>query len=142
MGERDRADQQVIAQFRAGRGFVDGALAGLSMLLLHHVGARSGAERVTPLAFWPVTDSSIAVLASNFGASRHPAWYHNLVSHPTALVEIGGETWSVKARVANPIERRQLLARIAEQSPTVARVVESTRREIPVVVLERTESPT
>ena len=46
---------------------------GLSILQLHHVGAKSGSKRVTPLAYWPASDTSVAALASNYGAERHPS---------------------------------------------------------------------
>jgi deazaflavin-dependent oxidoreductase (nitroreductase family) len=75
---------------------------GLSILQLHHVGAKSGSKRVTPLAYWPASDTSVAVLASNYGAARHPGWYHNLIALPSAVVEIDGDWWTVTARVAPP----------------------------------------
>ena len=109
----------------------------LSLLLLHHVGAKSGVERVTPLAYWPVAGNTVAVLASNMGAPRHPAWYHNLVANPTTTAEIGAETWTVRARVVDPDERRELLDRIMAESPLVAAAVSRTSSEIPVVILER-----
>jgi deazaflavin-dependent oxidoreductase (nitroreductase family) len=105
-------------------------------LLLHHVGVRSGRERVTPLAWWRADETAVAVLASNFGASRHPAWYYNLLASPTTIAEIGTETWRVRARVAAADERRVLLARIKTATPSAAAAVRNTRREIPVVVLD------
>jgi deazaflavin-dependent oxidoreductase (nitroreductase family) len=71
--ELDSYNQRVIEAFRANGGVVEPAL---DLLLLHHVGARSGRERVTPLAYWRVDDTSVAVLASNRGAPKHPDWYH------------------------------------------------------------------
>jgi len=56
--------------------------------------------------------------------------------------EIGTETWSVRARVANSTERHQLLDRLAQLTPQVAGVVAYTQREIQVVVLDSTENPT
>ncbi len=109
---------------------------GLSMLQLHHIGARSSTKRVTPLAYWPVSDTSIAVLASNYGAARHPGWYHNLIAQPTAGVEIDGDWWTVNARVAPPAERALLIDRIARCSAAVTAAISRTVRQIPVVVLE------
>ena len=97
----DAYDQQVISEFRS-RGGVVGGLQGLSLLLLHHVGAKSGSERVTPLAYCPITDNAVVVLASNRGAPRHPDWYYNVVTNPTTTAEIGAATWTVQARVADP----------------------------------------
>ena len=87
----DTFDDQVISEFRARDGIV-GGLQDLSLLLLHHFGAKSATERVTPLAFWSVSDNAVVVLASNRGAPRHPDWYYNLVAHPSTTVEIGAET--------------------------------------------------
>src|SRR3984957_19831062 len=84
----DTLDEQVISEFRARDGIV-GGLQDLSLLLLHHFGAKSATERVTPLAFWSVSDNAVVVLASNRGAPRHPDWYYNLVAHPSTTVEIG-----------------------------------------------------
>jgi deazaflavin-dependent oxidoreductase (nitroreductase family) len=132
----DSYDQQVIDEFRARRGVVSGSMRGLSLLLLHHVGAKSGAQRVTPLAYWRIGDSSPVVLASNYGAPRHPTWYYNLLAQPATTAEIGADTFMVHARVARAEERGTLLAAIAAASPSVASVVERTRRQIPVVILD------
>ena len=136
MGERGSRDQQVIAEFRARGGVLRGALAGTRMLLLHHVGSTTGIERVTPLAWWPAGENAAAVLASNFGAARHPAWYYNLLANPTAIAEIRSETWRVRARVVVANERRLLLGRIIAAAPSVGAAVSNTQREIPVVVLD------
>jgi deazaflavin-dependent oxidoreductase (nitroreductase family) len=109
----------------------------MPLLLLHHVGARSGVERITPLVYWRVTDESVAVLASNRGAARHPHWYFNLLAHPVATVELGAETWKVRARDADLAERDVLLKRIVTGSGSVAAALGRTTREIPVVILER-----
>ena len=81
---------------------------------MHHFGAKSGSERVTPLAFWSVSDNAVAVLASNRRAPRHPDWYYNLVAHPTTTVKLG-QTWSVRARVAAPEERRKMTDRLVAE---------------------------
>jgi deazaflavin-dependent oxidoreductase (nitroreductase family) len=136
MRDRDTYDEQVIAEFRAQGGVLRGELADTPMLLLHHVGVRSGLERVTPLVWWPAGDGAVAVLASNFGAPRHPAWFFNLLGHPAAIAEIGTETWTVHARVAIADERRVLLERITTATPSAAVAVRKAEREIPIVVLD------
>jgi deazaflavin-dependent oxidoreductase (nitroreductase family) len=120
---------------------VSAAPEGLSLLRLHHVGAKSGAERVTPLAYWPVSDTAVAVLASNRGAPRHPDWYHNLLANPTTTVQFGVETWAVRARVAGPDERRVLIDHLTAESDLVAAAVSRTSREIPVVILDLLARP-
>jgi deazaflavin-dependent oxidoreductase (nitroreductase family) len=136
VGDPDSYNQQVIAEFRARHGVVGGGLADSSMLLLHHVGVRSGLERISPLVWWPAGETAVAVLASNYGALRHPAWYHNLLANPTTIAEIGAEKWRVHARVAVADERGLLLDRIMTATPSAAAAVRNTQRQIPVVVLD------
>jgi deazaflavin-dependent oxidoreductase (nitroreductase family) len=90
---------------------------------------------VTPLAWWSAGEAAVAVLASNFGASRHPAWYCNLLATPTTVAEIGYDAWRVHARVAVANERSRLLARVEAATPSAAIAIRNTQREIPVVVL-------
>ena len=52
-------------------------------------GAKSGQPRTAAVLYFSDGDDVI-LLASNFGTERHPAWYHNLRAHPTALLECGG----------------------------------------------------
>ena len=125
-------DRDVIAAFRAGQREINGQ----PLLLLHHVGAKSGAQRLTPLVFWPITNTSVAVLASNYGAARHPAWYHDLLANPTTTAEIGTTTWTVRTRVASDVERCTLVERMSTTNPGVAAAVHRTSRRIPVVILD------
>jgi deazaflavin-dependent oxidoreductase (nitroreductase family) len=136
MADRGSYNQQVIAEFRARGGVLTGALADARTLLLHHVGAQSGLERVSPLVWWPAGENGVAVLASNYGAPQHPAWYYNVLSNPTTIAEILTETWRVHARVALADERRLLLGHIMDATPSAVSAVRNTEREIPVVVLD------
>src|SRR4051794_36684487 len=77
------------------------------MLLLEHVGAKSGTKRTTPLVY--VADGGDVVLvASKGGFPKHPAWFHNLKANPETRVQIGSERRNVRARVATPGERERL----------------------------------
>ena len=127
---------EIIRQFRASGGKVVGPAEGFSLLLLHTKGARSGAERVTPVAYQPLPDGW-AVFATHAGAPKHPAWYHNLLAHPETIIEIGSETVPVRARVASGEERELIWSRQKAFYPSFAKHEGKTSREIPVVVLER-----
>jgi deazaflavin-dependent oxidoreductase (nitroreductase family) len=131
-------NQAVIDEFRANQGRVGGFFEGKSLLLLHHRGAKSGTERVNPLAAQPLGDGSYAIFASMGGAPRHPDWYYNLVANPDATVEVGTETFPVRARVAEGEERERIYEEQKRVWPTFAEYEEKTAgiREIPVVVLE------
>jgi len=132
MAESNDFNGKVIEEFRANSGKV----SGMDILLLHHTGARSGAERVSPLAYQPVGES-FAIFASKAGAPVNPDWYHNLLAHPDASVEVGTETVPVVARVADPAERDVIYARQAERVPQFAKYEETAApRKIPVVVLD------
>lgn len=136
MTEPSDFNGKIIAEFRANEGEVGGPFAGSDILLLHHTGARTGAERVSPLAYQRV-GMSLAVFASKAGAPQHPAWYHNLIAHPEASVEIGTDTLTVKARLAEPAERDVIWDRQKQRAPHFADYEEKAApRKIPVIVLD------
>jgi deazaflavin-dependent oxidoreductase (nitroreductase family) len=126
----------IIAEFRQNEGRVGGPFEGRPLLLLHHTGARSGVERVNPLAYQQVGDGW-AVFGSKGGAPRNPDWYHNLTANPRARVEVGAETFDVVARVAEGEERERIWEEQKRRMPGFADYETRTARQIPVVVLER-----
>ncbi len=129
-------DFDIIAEFRANGGRVGGPFQGSDILLLHHTGARSGVERVAPLAYQWVGDS-FAVFAAKAGAQENPAWFHNLLANPETLVEVGARTVRVRARVAQPAERDVIYSRQRQRNPAFAGYeVKAAPRRIPVVVLD------
>ncbi len=132
-------NQQIIDEFRANEGRVGGPFEGRALLLLHHRGAKSGTERVNPVAYQRLSPGAVAVFASKGGAPTNPDWFHNLVAHPDATVEIGTETFPVRARVAAGEERDRIWERQKRDWPGFAEYEENTKgiREIPVLVLEK-----
>jgi deazaflavin-dependent oxidoreductase (nitroreductase family) len=131
------ADERLVAEFRASGGRVAGALAGTPLLLLHHVGARTGTRRVTPLAYSCHGDGRMVVIASNGGAANHPAWLHNLRASPDVAIEIGTDTIIMRATEPDGRERDQLWAEATQRYPDLARFQAQTHRTIPLVVLRR-----
>jgi deazaflavin-dependent oxidoreductase (nitroreductase family) len=133
-------NQQVIDEFRANDGRVGGRFEGRTLLLLHHRGAKTGTERINPVAYQRLSEDSVAVFASKGGASTNPDWYHNVVANPDVTVEIGTETFRARARVAKSMERDSIWERQKRDWPGFAEYEEKTRgiREIPVVVLDKT----
>ncbi|HKS92115.1 MAG TPA: nitroreductase family deazaflavin-dependent oxidoreductase [Tepidiformaceae bacterium] len=129
-------NQQLIAEFRANGGETSGPFKGRRVLLLTSTGARSGQLRTTPLVYSNDGDNLI-VVASKGGAPSHPAWYHNLVAHPNATVEVGTDEYAVRAHVAGPGERERLYAQHAADMPAFNDYQTKTTRQIPVLVLER-----
>lgn len=131
-------NQSVINEFRANDGRVGGGFEGAPMILVHHIGARSGTARVTPLVYQPVGDD-FAVFASKAGAPTDPAWFRNLMAHPETEVEVGSETIPVRAKVLEGAERDRLFERQKQLMPGFAEYEDKARgiRIIPVVLLER-----
>ncbi|MGI8855393.1 MAG: nitroreductase family deazaflavin-dependent oxidoreductase [Thermomicrobiales bacterium] len=128
-------NQQIITEFRANGGKVGGPFADGHLLLLTTTGARSGKPRTIPLGY-PPDEDRIIIIASYNGAPNHPDWYHNLVAHPEAIVEVGAERFPVRAMVIEGEEREQLWNRLAEQMPFLAEHQQKTTRLIPLVALE------
>jgi deazaflavin-dependent oxidoreductase (nitroreductase family) len=136
MADSNDFNGKIIEEFRANGGRVGGPFQGSDVLLLHHTGARTGTERVSPLAYQPVGES-YAVFASKAGAPTNPDWYHNLVAHPETTIEVGTDTVRVVARVAEPAERDVIWERQKERVPQFAKYEETAApRKIPVVVLD------
>jgi deazaflavin-dependent oxidoreductase (nitroreductase family) len=131
-------NQRIIEEFRSNDGRVGGPFEGAPMLLLHTTGARSGAERVSPVVY-AEDDGRWVVFASKGGAPTNPDWFHNLRAHPDATIEVGTDTVPVVARTAGGDERERLWSRQKERMPGFADYEQKTTREIPVVVLERRE---
>ncbi len=130
-------NRQVIDEFRANEGKVGGNFDGAPMILVHHTGAKSGTERVTPLVYQADGDDWV-IFASKGGAPSHPAWYHNLVANPDTTIEVGADTIDVTTTVAAGDERTRLWERQKELMPQFAEYETSAGdREIPVLVFSR-----
>lgn len=125
-----------VALYRLTGGRLGGRLGQAPILLVHHVGRRSGKARVTPLLYLADQDR-LVIVASKGGSDRHPAWFHNLMANPGTTVEIGRERRRVRARQASEQERARLWPRLVEMYPSYATYQTHTDRLIPVVVLER-----
>ncbi len=129
-------NRQLIEEYRANGGKVTGQFSRTPLLLLTTTGARSGQARTNPLAYSRDGDH-LVVIASKGGAPTNPDWYHNLVVHPEATVDLGGERFPVRARFPQGEERQRLYDQQAAQMPNFAEYQRNTTRQIPVVVLER-----
>jgi deazaflavin-dependent oxidoreductase (nitroreductase family) len=127
----------LIIEFRANGGHVtSGPFAGRPVLLLTTTGAKSGQRRLAPVVYSRDGDAYV-IVASKAGAPTHPAWFYNLLANPVVTVEVGRETFTVRARVTEGAERDRLFAERVAASPNFAEYQRRTTRVIPVVVLER-----
>jgi deazaflavin-dependent oxidoreductase (nitroreductase family) len=132
MKEFNRA---LIAEFRASGGKLSGPMAGRQVMLLTTKGARTGLERTTVVGYRRSGDTYVAIASAN-GAPQSPAWYHNLLAHPEATIEVGGDRMVVRAHTALCEERERLAASVEY----LERQQQMTGREIPVVALEPLQS--
>jgi deazaflavin-dependent oxidoreductase (nitroreductase family) len=122
--------------YRATNGLVGHRLPGAPpMLLLDHVGAKSGVKRTTPLVY--VQDGKdMVIVASKGGHPKHPAWYHNRRANPDTTIQVGSKRRAVRARVAGDEEYDRLWRKAVETYGGYAGYKERTERRIPLVVLE------
>ena len=127
----------IVEEFRANSGKVGGPFQGAPLLLLTSTGAKSGALRVNPMMYLQ-DGKRLYVFATKAGAPTNPDWYHNLLAHPQATVEVGDERFDVTATVITGAERDEVYQRQAALYPGFAEYETKTSRKIPVVALERT----
>ena len=127
---------KIIEEFRASRGRVGGPWAGTTLILIHHIGAKSGIERVLPLGCFSEGDG-FAIVASNGGSSAHPAWYYNLKANPRITVEVGAQTFTVLAEELDDAARAQLWPKLVAWAPNLGEFQARTARQIPVFMLTR-----
>ena len=122
----------IIAEFRANHGRVGGNFEGAPLLLMHHLGAKTGKARVNPVMYLREGDR-YHVFASRGGADVHPDWYRNLMAHPDVEIEVGDETIKVHAEEVRGAERDRIYAKQSSLYPQFGEYQRKTKRVIPVV---------
>jgi deazaflavin-dependent oxidoreductase (nitroreductase family) len=134
----------IINEFRANQGLVGGMWTGTTLILIHHIGAKSGIERVTPVACSPQGGGRFAIWAANGGAPTHPNWYYNLKANPRITVEMGTQTFTVLAEELSGTARAELWPKLVAEwpkpvagSPDLGATQAGTTRQFPVFVLTR-----
>jgi deazaflavin-dependent oxidoreductase (nitroreductase family) len=108
------------------------------VMLLTTTGAKSGQRRSIPVLY--VTDGDrLILIASNYGKKSHPAWYRNLVAHPTAEVLAGKRSGTYTAsEITDPDERERAWALALDQYAGYADYeIRAGDRAIPLIRLER-----
>lgn len=123
-----------VGAYRLTGGRLGGRIAGGPVLLLNHVGRRSGRRRVTPLLYLEDGDDLVLV-GSRGGSDAPPAWWLNLQAAPRTTVQVGSSRREVIARTAGPEEKERLWPRLTRLYPDYETYRQRTDREIPVVVL-------
>jgi deazaflavin-dependent oxidoreductase (nitroreductase family) len=133
----NRFNDNVIDEFRANDGRVTGSLSGTPILLLHHVGARSGVERVTPLAYTRYGAGAYLIVASNGGSPTHPSWYYDLKAHAKTRIEVGTQAFTALAEELEGAARAKAWPRLLADSPSLREFDARTTRRIPLFLVTR-----
>lgn len=120
--------------YRLSGGRLGGKVSGAPVLLLDHLGRKTGRPRTTPVLYMPDGDNLI-VVASRAGSDVDPAWWLNLKANPATTVQVGSERRRVVARQATPEEKQRLWPRLVDAYSDYAVYQRRTAREIPVIVL-------
>ena len=134
MIEAQERNKRIIDEFRENNGKVGGRFEGKTLLLLHTQGAKSGQERINPLAYVRDGDRYV-IIASKGGAPTNPSWYYNILASPLVTFEAGNETFQARATVAEEPERTRLYNKMVEIMPGFDDYRRKTTRNIPVIVL-------
>jgi deazaflavin-dependent oxidoreductase (nitroreductase family) len=132
-------NNSIVDEFRANDGKVGGQFANANLLLLTSTGAKSGKERITPLAYFRV-DGKLIIIGSFAGAPVNPAWVHNLRANPQAHVEVGLQSgidaFGVTARELPAAAREELFPKVTAAAPGFAEYQAKTSRVIPLFELQ------
>ena len=128
-------NKSIIDEFRSNGGKVSGQFENADLLLLTTTGAKSGQQRVSPLAYFRI-DGKLIIIGSFAGAPVNPAWVHNLRANPAAHVEIGTDAFDVTAHELPSTERDALFGKVAAAAPGFAEYQSKTSRVIPLFELQ------
>lgn len=122
--------------YQGTNGWIGHRLMGLPSLLLHTVGAKTGKARTSTLTYARDGDDYL-VVASNGGAPRSPAWYHNLKAHPDVEINVGPRRFAVTAQPVLPgdPDRERLWGIVTKYNKAYPNYQKRTSRPIPVVRL-------
>jgi deazaflavin-dependent oxidoreductase (nitroreductase family) len=119
---------------RASGGRLGANLGTQTILLLHHVGRKSGKSYITPIAYF-FLDGFYFVVASNWGKDVNAAWYHNLFALPRTLIEVKGKTIPVEVRETRGDEYDRLWKYAVERHRPYLDYQRMTKRIIPIIIL-------
>jgi deazaflavin-dependent oxidoreductase (nitroreductase family) len=127
-----------VTLYRMTGGRIGGRWQGAPVLLMTHIGRKSGKLHTTPL-FYGEDGDSLVVAASNAGAPGHPSWYLNILEDREVEVDVGRHTSVRHARIAEGEEHERLFRMMNDLYKHYDLYAERAegKREIPVVVLER-----
>jgi deazaflavin-dependent oxidoreductase (nitroreductase family) len=125
------------AVYRKTNGWIGHRTLWIPSLLLHTVGAKTGAARTTSLTY-ARDGANYLIVASKGGDPRAPGWYHNLRKQPNVEINVGPKRFGVKARpvLPNDPDYARLWQIVNENNGNRYQAYQRrTSRPIPVIVL-------
>jgi deazaflavin-dependent oxidoreductase (nitroreductase family) len=132
----DRLDRLTFRLTR-GKHMFSSVLSALPVAMVTTTGARSGERRTVPLLAMPTADG-MAIIGSNYGGAKHPAWRHNLRKHPDGEIDVGGERWAFRAVEVEDERRERIWQEALRTYPGfTAYAKRAAPRRISVFLLQR-----
>ena len=128
--------QAHVLMYRLSGGRVAGKFRGSPVLLVDHVGRKSGKRHTSPLIYARDGDD-LVIVASKGGSKKDPLWWLNLKEHPETMVQVGSERRNVRARQATAEEKKRLWPVVCDVYAPYEEYQRKTKRDIPVILLER-----
>jgi deazaflavin-dependent oxidoreductase (nitroreductase family) len=132
----DDFNTNIVEEFRTNAGVVGGPFEGRTLLLLTTTGAKSGKQRLAPLAYLTI-DGKMFIIGSKAGADTNPDWVHNLRANPRAHIEVGTDAYDVLARELPADERDEAYPKVVAVAPGFGEYQAKTSRVIPLFELTR-----
>jgi deazaflavin-dependent oxidoreductase (nitroreductase family) len=132
-------NRRIIDEFRTNDGRNAGDFEGVPMIIVHHIGRKSGKTYENPLVYQPGPNGRMYLIGSFGGAPTDPAWFHNLLAAGRAKVEVAGDTFEVTATEVTGTERDEVFAKQKAALPAFGEYEKKTEgvRTIPVLALDR-----
>jgi deazaflavin-dependent oxidoreductase (nitroreductase family) len=131
-------NKKVMDEFHANQGKVVEMVGGMPVVLITMTGHKTGRTITLPLTY-SLDGDRMVLIASNEGAPKHPAWYHNLKATPEVTVEVGTEKYQAEVEETSGPERQRLFDQQAKEQPDFDDYQKKTTRQIPVLTLTRIE---
>jgi F420H(2)-dependent quinone reductase len=126
-----------VALYQLTNGLLGSSMAGQSVLLLDTVGRKTGRRHTIPINYYRDGDKFVLV-ASNWGKSRHPAWYLNLLKQPVTNIQVKNRRLHVRAQTAAEADYARIWQQVTRQNVRYVDYQEQTDRKIPLVILTET----
>lgn len=138
--DQQQWNQHIIDEFRASDGDVPTNGFGKSLILVHHVGAKTGTHRINPLRAVHDDNGTWWIVASRQGAPCNPDWYYNLCAHPESQIETpDGGSFAITVEVLSGSEREYAWQQFTAVNPIFLQYQEETARVFPILALHKRE---